>query len=90
MVRMFSLLCRRMQVTEEVARAQVLAFAMKGDLCLIEGQDARHADIGGSHLQARHVVRPLFDVHDDRVVLRHIDLADAADTALPWSLRRGI
>ena len=78
------------QVTEEIAVAQELALAMKGNLRLVEGKDAGHAHKRGAHSEARHVVGPCFDIQDHWVMLGHVHLTDTAQFPLPWNLWRRI
>jgi hypothetical protein len=65
------------------AIAEELALLVEGHFGLIEGENAGYAYQHDVDLQAGPVVRPLFDVQRDRVVLGHIQLADAANGPLP-------
>ena len=77
------------QSPEEIARAQIFAFAVKRDFGLIEGENPRDADEDGVHFEAAPVIGPLLDIEFDRIVLGHVQLPDAANTALPRNIRRG-
>ena len=77
-------------IAEEIAIAEVFAFAVEGDAGLVEGEDAGDADEDGIDFEAGPVVGPLFDVEHGGVVLGHVGLADAADFALPGECGIGV
>ena len=81
-----ALLRGRAAIAKEVAVAEVLAFAMERDFRLVVGNDSGDADERSVHFHADPIVGPLVDVQRHRVVLRHIQLAEAPDFPLPGSV----
>ena len=57
--------------------------AMKGDLGWIERKDSGDADEDDVGFDRMPVVGPCVDIHDRRIVLGHVSLADAANMVLP-------
>ena len=78
-----TLLCGGDAFAEEVAVVKEFSVAMEFHLRGIEGEDAGDADEDDVGAGGVPVVGPLLDVHDGRIVLGHVALADAADFLLP-------
>ena len=72
---------------EEITITEKLAFAVERHFRLVVGENAGDADEDNVGFDAGPEVGPGFDVHDGGVVLSHVELADAADAALPRKSR---
>ena len=78
-----TLFCGGDALAEEIAVVEKLSVAMERDLGWIEREDAGDADEDDVGFGGVPVVGPLLDVHDGRIVLGHVGLADAANVLLP-------
>jgi hypothetical protein len=70
-------------IAKEIAIAQILAMPVKRHFRGIESENASHADLYRIHFETGPIIGPLFNVERDRIVLGHINLADAAYSLVP-------